>query len=167
MSQFDFFSYFCRSVFQLETECKDTESFANKTNKNAENFTTMNDRLKQVIDYYNITPYAFSQKIGVSEGTVRKILSQNTTIRSDNLVKISQTFTDIDLHWLITGQGHMFLSEREHIKQEAPTNDPSALQMIADLARENGQLQAENAELKKELARAETRMAASAKTAAG
>ncbi len=61
----------------------------------------------------------------------------------------------------------MFLSEREHIKQEAPTNDPSALQMIADLACENGQLQAENAELKKELARAETRMAASAKTAAG
>lgn len=127
----------------------------------------MNDRLKQVIDYYNITPYAFSQKIGVSEGTVRKILSQNTTIRSDNLEKISQTFTDIDLHWLITGQGHMFLSEREHFKQEAPTNDPSALQMIADLARENGQLQAENAELKKELARVETRMAASAKAAAG
>lgn len=125
----------------------------------------MNDRLKQIIEYYNITPHAFSQKIGVSEGTVRKILSENTTIRSDNLLKISQTFTDIDLHWLITGQGEMFLKDRQNTHLEQHSDN--ALQMIADLARENGQLQAENAELKKELARAESRMAASATAAAG
>ena len=118
----------------------------------------MNERLRQIIEYYRITPHAFSQKIGVSEGTVRKILSENTTIRSDNLEKISQNFTDIDLHWLITGQGDMFLHKRntdssEQASEQVPDN---ALQMIADLARENGQLQAENAELKKELALRDT-----------
>lgn len=49
---------------------------------------------------------------------------------------------------------------------EQPTIDKptdastDALKMIADLARENGQLQAENAELRKKLARAEEKAAA-------
>ena len=125
----------------------------------------MNKRLRQILDYYNINPTAFSQKIGVAEGTVRKILNKNTTIRSDNLEKISQSFTDIDLHWLITGDGDMLLKNRKTTPQEQPSDN--ALQMIADLARENGQLQAENEELKNKLARAENKMAASAKAAAG
>ena len=111
----------------------------------------MKDRLKEIIEYYGITPNAFSQKIGVSEGAIRKILKENTTLRSDNLEKIAQTFTNIDLHWLITGQGSMFLKERPSEPQEQPSDN--ALQMIAKLARENGQLQAEILELKKENAR--------------
>lgn len=70
----------------------------------------MNKRLQQIIDYYELTPYAFSVKIGVSEGVVRKILKENTAIRSDNLEKISQTFTDINIDWLITGRGDMLLN---------------------------------------------------------
>ena len=125
----------------------------------------MNERLRQIIEYYGITPHAFSQKIGVSEGTVRKILSENTTIRSDNLEKISQNFTDIDLHWLITGQGDMLLKNRQNVPLEHHSDN--ALQMIADLAKDVGRLQAENEDLKNKLARAESRMAASATAAAG
>ena len=67
----------------------------------------MKERIQRILDYYNLSIYAFSQKIGISDGTIRKILSENTTIRSDNLVKISQNFPDINLHWLLTGQGEM------------------------------------------------------------
>lgn len=67
----------------------------------------MKDRLKQVIDYYSITTNSFSQKIGVSEGAIRKVLLQNTTLRSDTLDKISQNFTDINIDWLVTGRGEM------------------------------------------------------------
>lgn len=126
----------------------------------------MNKRLKQIIEYYGITPHKFSQKIGLSEGTIRKILNANTSIKSENLEKLAQTFTEINLDWLITGRGEMLFPERPTADSPA-TASPDALKMIADLARENGQLQAENAELKKELARAETRMAASATAAAG
>lgn len=69
----------------------------------------MKDRLKQLIDYYGISTNLFSQKIGVSEGAIRKILTQNTTIRSDTLEKISQNFTEINMDWLITGRGEMLL----------------------------------------------------------
>lgn len=72
-------------------------------------FTNMKERLKQLIDYYGISTNLFSQKIGVSEGAIRKILTQNTTIRSDTLEKISQNFTEINIDWLITGRGEMLL----------------------------------------------------------
>lgn len=73
----------------------------------------MKERLKQLIDYYGISTNLFSQKIGVSEGTIRKILTQNTTIRSDTLEKISQNFTEINLDWLITGRGEMLLENSQ------------------------------------------------------
>lgn len=72
----------------------------------------MKERLKQLIDYYSISTNLFSQKIGVSEGAIRKILTQNTTIRSDTLEKISQIFTEINMDWLITGRGEMLLKNR-------------------------------------------------------
>jgi len=75
----------------------------------------MNGRLKQVIDYYKITPTNFSQKIGVSEGTIRKLLTQNTALRSDTLEKISQNFTNIDIDWLITGRGGMLRNEQSPV----------------------------------------------------
>ena len=59
----------------------------------------------------------------------------------------------------------MLLKNRKTTPQEQPSDN--ALQMIADLARENGQLQAENDELKNKLARAESKMAAYAAAAAG
>lgn len=126
----------------------------------------MNKRLKQIIEYYGITPHKFSQKIGLSEGTIRKILSANTSIKSENLEKLAQTFTEINLDWLITGRGEMLFTEHT-TKDDHTSASPDALQMIADLARENGQLQAENAELKKEIARLGSARIVSAEAAAG
>lgn len=73
----------------------------------------MKERLRQLIDYYNISANLFSQKIGVSEGAIRKILTQDTTIRSDTLEKISQNFADINMDWLITGRGEMLLNNHQ------------------------------------------------------
>ena len=75
----------------------------------------MKERLRQLIDYYNISANHFSQKIGVSEGAIRKILTQDTTIRSDTLEKISQNFADINMDWLITGRGEMFRSQVQNV----------------------------------------------------
>lgn len=124
----------------------------------------MKDRLRQIIEYYNISVNAFSVKNGINESTIRKILTENTSIRSDNLAKIAENFPEINLDWLITGRGEMLFSEQTDTPVAAT---PDALRMIADLARENGQLQAENAELKKEVARLGSAPTASAVVAAG
>jgi hypothetical protein len=52
----------------------------------------MNKRLKQIIDYYQLSTRQFEQKISVSNGVIAKVLAQNTTLRSDILSKIADTF---------------------------------------------------------------------------
>lgn len=86
-------------------------------------------------------------------------------MKSDNIVKVLTVFPDLNPDWLLLGKGDM-LRRSVH---EAPSNVTidKLLERIEDLARENGQLQAENAELKKELVRARTRTDVSAKAAAG
>lgn len=80
-------------------------------------------------------------------------------------------FTDISAEWFTRGNGEIFLKNTESsIKFDEKNSDSVVITLLKrneELARENGRLQAENNELKKELAQAETKMAASAKTAAG
>lgn len=91
----------------------------------------MKERLKQLIDYYGISTNLFSQKIGVSEGTIRKILTQNTTIRSDTLEKISQNFTEINMDWLITGRGEMLLKNLQEVgSSESSDNIKSLIEIL-------------------------------------
>jgi len=83
----------------------------------------MKERLKQLIDYYGISTNLFSQKIGVSEGTIRKILAQDTTIRSDTLEKISQNFAEINMDWLVTGRGEMLMKNPQNKDGGANDNE--------------------------------------------
>ena len=64
----------------------------------------------------------------MSEGAIRKILTQDTTIRSDTLEKISQNFADINMDWLITGRGEMLLNvHREDVCVESNGDNVSRL----------------------------------------
>ncbi len=150
--------------FQFEIECKDKENIPHINKFFEENFPMMNERLRQFIEYLGLTTRQFEQKISASDGQIAKLLRQNTTIQSNTIAKIKESFPKLSLDWLVSGRGEMLLGS-------APAAPDSTLdrllERIEDLARENGQLQAENAELKKELARAGTSMAASATAAAG
>lgn len=118
----------------------------------------MNERLKYYIEYLGISTRNFEQKISVSNGLIARFLAKNTTIQSNILSKICDTYPDLNPDWLITGKGEML---RGSVPAAAPDSTlDRLLERIEDLARENGQLQAENAELKKELARAEEKAAA-------
>jgi transcriptional regulator with XRE-family HTH domain len=96
----------------------------------------MKDRLKQVIDYYDITTNSFSQKIGVSEGAIRKVLLQNTTLRSDTLDKISQNFTDINIDWLVTGRGEMLRKDNTTITANSDENVSRLITILENTLKE-------------------------------
>ena len=118
----------------------------------------MNERLKYFIEYLGISTRNFEQKISVSNGLIARFLAKNTTIQSNILSKICDTYPDLNPDWLITGKGDML---RGSVPATAPDSTlDRLLERIEDLARENGQLQAENADLRKKLARAEEKAAA-------
>ena len=78
----------------------------------------MNKRLKQLIDYYGISTRQFEQKINVSNGVIAKVLAQNTTLRSDVLSKIADNFPDINIGWILTGKGEMFLQKCGNVPED-------------------------------------------------
>lgn len=107
-----------------------------------------------------------AQYLGISRGTLSNWKARNSL---DFELLFSKCEHE-SLHWLITGEGEMYFNSQpddNHLPTVESTISTDALTMIADLARENGQLQAENAELKKELARLGSAPDASAVAAAG
>ena len=125
----------------------------------------MEERIRQITEYYNISIRQFEQKISVSEGLIHKALARKSGLKSDTLAKIMDIFPQINPDWLLLGKGEMLRGSVPETPSD--TTLSALLDRISDLAQDVGRLQAENAELKKELARAETRMAAYATAAAG
>ena len=83
----------------------------------------MQERLRLIIEHYGLTPTSFAQMCGIAEGTIRKILTDGTTIRSDNLLKISQRFQNINIDWLITGRGGMLIKGESALTGLPDRND--------------------------------------------
>lgn len=60
-------------------------------------------RIIDYIDYKGISKYKFYQKTGISNG----FLDKKGTIGADKCEIIGSVFSDLNLIWLITGQGNM------------------------------------------------------------
>lgn len=104
------------------------------------------DRIKQFADFKQISIRKFCELAGVASGGFIKVKS----VGSESLLKIFTAFPDINLEWLITGQGSM-------LKSANPVADNKfAMELIEkkderieELIRENERKEQELAELKK------------------
>jgi hypothetical protein len=65
------------------------------------------ERIAIYIDFKKISPHAFEKKIDLSNGYFFKQLKHLGSVGSDILIKIHQTYTDLDILWILTGQGQM------------------------------------------------------------
>lgn len=72
-----------------------------------ENFTNLSDRIRQFIDYKDISINKFSTSVGASNSYFNKILKDNNSIGSDRIEKILRTYPEINPEWLLTGEGDM------------------------------------------------------------
>ena len=64
---------------------------------------TPKERILRYIDMKGITQYSFSQQTGLSNG----FLKSGSSLSVDNLRLISSTFRDLNVVWVITGEGDM------------------------------------------------------------
>ena len=65
------------------------------------------DRLYRYLTYKSISAYAFEHTCGLSNGYLGKQLRGKGNIGSNVLGKIKIHFPDLNIHWLVTGQGNM------------------------------------------------------------
>lgn len=77
------------------------------------------DRIKQFIDYKGIAISAFEKSIGMSNASLGKSLKTGGTIGADKLGNILKTYPEINLHWLVTGEGEMLNSSEPNLVAES------------------------------------------------
>ena len=104
------------------------------------------NRIKQFTDYLGISMRKFCENVGIANGSFAKVKS----IGSETLLKIYSAYPNINLEWLITGEGTMVKT-----KQNAMSN-AALLEIIKDkdarieqFIRENERLAIELSNLKK------------------
>ena len=69
---------------------------------NKEEFT---ERLQKVIAFYDETASGFAEKIGVQRSSISHILSGRNKPSLDFVMKILNTYSEVDLYWLMNGIG--------------------------------------------------------------
>lgn len=74
------------------------------------------ERLLQYLELKGISKSKFYQETKLSNG----YLDKNPNINSDRLEIISSVYRDINLIWLVTGEGDMLISGTEPQKKESP-----------------------------------------------
>ena len=70
----------------------------------------MQERLNEIIEQKGLTATKFAALIGVNASTISHILAGRNKPGFDIINNIAKTFPDIDLGWLITGNGSMYTS---------------------------------------------------------
>ena len=108
------------------------------------------NRIKDYIDFKDISMNAFDISIGAANGYIGKLIKNNGSLGGDVIEKIVCIYTDINIEWLITGKGEMF---RQPVAEKQSESDliPYLEKQIAvkDIRIEN--LKEEIWELKKEI----------------
>ena len=69
---------------------------------NTEEFTK---RLQKVIDFYNESASSFAEKIGVQRSSISHILSGRNKPSLDFVMKVLDTYAEVELYWLLNGKG--------------------------------------------------------------
>lgn len=76
-----------------------------------ENTSSINSRIREIINFTHVTDNAFAKKIGVTQSVIASMFQRGTEPSAKILTAILSTFTDISAEWLLRGKGAMLLSE--------------------------------------------------------
>lgn len=102
-----------------------------------ENQISVHDRFMELIEDKNLNKKSFSEKVGVSYSTVYTMFDKGSGPSFDLLNKTAIKYPEVDLRWLVTGQGSMYKGGGKYsVPQESyepDTNDP-----ITVFKRKNG-----------------------------
>jgi repressor LexA len=81
------------------------------------------ERIKQYLDYKNISISAFEKSIGMSNASFRKSLNNKGAIGSDKLENILRTYSDLSPDWLFSGKGNMIVNGSYQLNSEKDSSD--------------------------------------------
>ena len=130
------------------------------------------ERIKQFIDYKGIAISAFEKSIGMSNASLGKSLKTGGTIGADKLGIILSTYPEINLHWLVTGEGEMLKESPQPklIANQVPSLSNTEILLRDLLAERDNEIKALNEiiwELKEEIGSLKNQLEHKGETARG
>ena len=73
----------------------------------------MIDRIKSVMEYYHLSPAQFADRIGFQRSALSHVLSGRNNPSLDFVLKVKNTFPNINLEWLTMGEGNQFINPEQ------------------------------------------------------
>jgi transcriptional regulator with XRE-family HTH domain len=73
----------------------------------------MVDRIKKIMEYYQLAPASFAEQIGINRSNLTHLFSGRNQPSLDLAKKILHCYPDIKTEWLIMGVGEMFRNNEE------------------------------------------------------
>jgi len=86
-------------------------------------------RLEFILDYYTLSASGFADKIGVQRSSLSHLLSGRNKPSLDFILKILEFFPEIDLYWILNGQGNFLKMKNE---KNAPSPTPNFEEKILE-----------------------------------
>ena len=68
-------------------------------------------RLEILLEYYSLSASGFADKIGVQRSSLSHLLSGRNKPSLDFILKITEVFAEVDLYWILNGEGKLLKSE--------------------------------------------------------
>ncbi|MCZ2444639.1 MAG: helix-turn-helix transcriptional regulator [Flavobacteriales bacterium] len=92
---------------------------------------SFSDRIQALMEAFNLSPSLFAEKLQIQRSSLSHFFSGRNKPGWDFLEKLSLVFPEINLNWLLTGQGNMFVTPGSHHKTDTSAfidHPPSPLQ---------------------------------------
>ena len=70
------------------------------------------NRIMQLVTALNMSARQFDMSIGTANGYILRMQKNNASVGSDVIERIVKEYPQINLVWLITGKGDMFIEDR-------------------------------------------------------
>lgn len=108
-------------------------------------------RLKQYIDHKNLSIRSFELKSSLKNGTVYRVIKNNTSLNGESIAAIGKYWEDLNLNWLIVGKGEMLKSDSTNHQMKYDRERDSSIEAQLNRADEHIVLQKEMIIILKEI----------------
>ncbi|WP_420322473.1 helix-turn-helix domain-containing protein [Flagellimonas sp.] len=79
------------------------------------------ERIRTVINHYGLTVSTFADKIGVQRSSISHLLNGRNRPSLDFVLKVVQTYPEVNLYWLLNGKGEF--PPKENLEHSSPILD--------------------------------------------
>ena len=91
------------------------------------NTSNFSKRLQKILDFYGVNATLFSEKIAFNRSTISHLLSGRNKPSLDFVMKVLQSYPEVDLYWLLYGKGSFPTTVNKVNTQIKATNKQNTL----------------------------------------